>query len=70
MSEAGRKALEAFKEFLADRGALFLQWVGEALAKIANLQFHELTIDEAAFFLACLLIVALAILRLAKKPVA
>jgi len=47
MSEAGRKALEAFKEFLADRGALFLQWVADALAKIANLQFHELTIEEA-----------------------
>ena len=65
MREAGRKALE----FVEDRGAILLQWIGDAFAKIANLQFHELTIDEAAFFVACLVIVALAILRLAKPPI-
>jgi hypothetical protein len=64
MSEIRRK----FLEFLGDRGAIFLEWVGDAFAKIANLQFHELAADEIAFVLACALIVALAILKLARKP--
>ena len=68
MGGAGRRALEEFGEFLADRGAILLQWVADAFAKIVTLQFHELTIDEAFFFAACLLIVVLAILRLAKGP--
>jgi hypothetical protein len=69
MREVGRKVRDAFWEFVEDKGGIFLQWVGDAFAKIANLQFHELTIDEAIFFVACLAIVALAILRLAKGPI-
>jgi hypothetical protein len=45
-----------------------LDWFGDAYAKIANLQFHELTADEVAFFLACAFIVALIILKLVRKP--
>lgn len=65
MREAGRKTLE----FVEDRGSILLQWAADAFAKITNLQFHELTIDEVVFFAACLAIVALAILRLVKTPV-
>jgi hypothetical protein len=57
-----------FLEWLADRGAVFLDWVGGAFAKIANLQFHELTADEVVFFLACAVIIGLVILKLARKP--
>ena len=64
MTEIRRK----FLEFLGDRGTIFLEWLEDAFAKIANLQFHELTADEIAFFLACAVIVALAILKLARKP--
>jgi hypothetical protein len=63
MSELRRKLVE----FLGDRGTLLLEWLEEAFGKIANLQFHELTADEIAFFLACAAIVALAILKLARK---
>jgi hypothetical protein len=57
-----------FLEWLADRSAVFFEWVANAWAKVANLQFHELTPDEIAFFPACAVIVALAILKLARKP--
>ena len=64
MSELRRK----LQEFLGDKGALFLEWLEDAFAKIANLQFHELTVDEIAFFAAIAVIVALAVLRLARRP--
>jgi hypothetical protein len=66
-----RALREKFIEWFGDRGAVFLDWVGDAFAKIANLQFHELAADEIVFFLACAVVVALAtlkILQLAKKP--
>jgi hypothetical protein len=63
-----RELREKILEWFGDRGAVFLDWVGDAFAKIANLQFHELAADEIVFFLACALIVALAILKLARKP--
>jgi hypothetical protein len=63
MSEIRKK----FLEFLGDRGAILLQWLEDAFAKVTNLQFHELTADEIAFFAACGVVVALAVLKLAGK---
>jgi hypothetical protein len=63
MSEIRKK----IREFLGDRGAIFLEWLENAFAKIANLQFQELEADEIAFFLACAAIVALAVLKLARE---
>jgi|EndMetStandDraft_3_1072993.scaffolds.fasta_scaffold2443550_1 hypothetical protein len=65
-----RALREKFLEWFGDRGAIFLQWIEDAFAKVANLRFHELEADEIAFFLACAVIVALAILKLARKPAA
>jgi hypothetical protein len=65
-----RELKERFLEFLGDRGPLLLQWITDAFAKIVNLQFHELEVDEIAFFLACIVIVALAILKLARVAAA
>ncbi|MBX9776067.1 MAG: hypothetical protein K2Y71_16930 [Xanthobacteraceae bacterium] len=64
MSEIRRRFLEWFR----DSGAIFLQWLEDAFRKVANLQFHELTADEIAFFAACAVIVVLAVLKLARKP--
>ena len=61
-----RELRERFLEYLGDRGPILLQWITDAFAKIVNLQFHELEADEIAFFLACAVIVALAILKLAR----
>jgi hypothetical protein len=63
-----RALREKFIEWFGDRGAVFLDWVGDAFAKIANLQFHELAADEIVFFLACVLVVALATLKLLHWP--
>ena len=61
-----RELKERFLEYLGDRGPLLLQWITDAFSKIVNLQFRELEVDEIAFFLACVVIAALAILKLAR----
>jgi hypothetical protein len=65
-----RELKDRFLEFLGDRGPLLMQWITDAFAKIVDLQFHELTADEIAFFLACVVIVALTILKLARMAAA
>lgn len=59
-----------YLDYVADRGPILLQWINDAFAKIIKLQFHELTIDEIAFFVACIVIVAAAILKVAKMAAA
>ena len=62
-----RKQLGEFAEFLQSAGGVLFEWAGDGIQKILRLQFLELTVDQAAFFVGCILIMAMAIIKLARR---
>jgi hypothetical protein len=57
------KQIGEFIEFLIATGSVLFQWVGDAVTKIIELRFLEVTIDQATFLIACAVIVVLALVK-------
>ena len=55
---------ELLLDFVGRTSGVFFDWIGDAFRKIAELNFQELTLDQAFFLIGCLLVIVLGLYKL------